>query len=231
MKSKKHIVIFSHGFGTKKDDRGLLSGPHGIAEALAEQNIETILFDYNNIDEEKNIITVKPLSVQVRILESIIKKSREENKDAIIDIIAHSQGCLTPALLLPEGIRKMIFIAPSLNVDNQRMINLFKDHPDTMIDMNGISKLGRKDGTTTIVPSLYWTDREKADPIRFYNKLSNITDITIIRAKGDDILRNLNTNGLMENIKIIDLDGDHSFNGKYRKDLIETIKKIIFNSC
>lgn len=227
MELKKHIVIFSHGFGTKKDDRGLFSGLHGIAESLALENIKVILFDYNDIDEEKNIITVKPLNTQVKILDSFINKSRKKYKDVIIDIIAHSQGCLVPALLLPNGIRKVVLIAPSLNVDNQRMINLFKDHPDTNIDINGISKLGRKDGTMTIVPSLYWIDREKADPTPLYNKLSGITDLTMIIAKQDDILRNSGVSGLNNNIKIINLDGDHNFNGVNRNGLIKMVKKII----
>ena len=148
----KHIVIFSHGFGTKKDDRGLLSGEHGIAEMIYGLGIETILFDYNDIDEATNTITVKPLRTQVKMLKGVIDKTKEENPGAIVDIIANSQGCLVPASLLPQGIRKTILISPSLNVDNQRMINLFKDHPDTIINLEGVSRLGRKDGTTTIVP-------------------------------------------------------------------------------
>lgn len=229
MEAKKYIVIFSHGFGTKKDDRGLLSGEHGIAEALESDGIETVLFDYNDVDESTKTITTIPMSMQVEMLAEVIRKNKEENEGAIIDIIAHSQGCLVPASLLPTGIRKTIFIAPSLDVNNQRMIDQFKDRPGTVIDIEGVSKFcGRKDGTITIVPRQYWKDREKAQPIPLYNELSKITDITIIRANQDDILGNLDISGLAENIKLIYLDGDHSFNeATARARLIETTKTVL----
>lgn len=227
MQDKKHIVIFSHGFGTKKDDRGLLSGENGIAEALKKNGVETVLFDYNDIDDKKNTITVKPLREQVEILKNIVNKTINENPDATVDIIAHSQGCLVPASLLSDGIRKVVLLTPSLDANNQRMIDLFKDHPDTVIDLENISRLGRKDGTTTLVPSLYWVDIVNAAPILLYNNLSKISEVIIIKAKNDDILGNLNINGISEEIKIINLDGDHSFNGDDRNLLIKTIKEII----
>jgi hypothetical protein len=43
---KKHIIIYSHGFGVRKDDNGLLSY---IAEHLPE--VESVLFDYYNIND------------------------------------------------------------------------------------------------------------------------------------------------------------------------------------
>ncbi len=229
MPAPKHIVIFSHGFGTKKDDRGLLSGEHGIAEALQEQGIETILFDYNDVNEDTQYITVRPLSIQIKMLADVIAESRERNEDVIIDIIAHSQGCITPAKLMPEGIRKIIFVAPSLDVNNQRMIDQFKDRPGTIIDLEGTSTFGgRKDGTTTIVPKEYWVERGNALPIPLFNALSKITELTMIRPNQDDILGNMSIDGLSKEIKVIYLDGNHGFHGeKDRTKLIETIKNIL----
>jgi hypothetical protein len=227
MKKNKHIIIFSHGFGTKKDDRGLLSGPSGIAESIISGNLETILFDYNEIDEVNNKITVKPLSEQVKILEKVINEFREKNPEAVIDIIAHSQGCLVPAKLLPNGIRKTILLAPSFDVNNERMINLFKDNFNTSINLDGVSKLGRKDGTITIVPSLYWKDRQNMNPIFLYNEFSKITDLIIINANQDDIHSNLSIEGLAKNIKVLNINGDHNFDGEYRDYLIKIIKEII----
>jgi hypothetical protein len=42
----KHIVIYSHGFGVRKDDRGLFTD---IAATLP--SAEHIMFDYNQVDE------------------------------------------------------------------------------------------------------------------------------------------------------------------------------------
>ena len=89
METNKHIIIFSHGFGTRKDDRGLLTD---IADGFSET--QSILFDYNGVDEKENILTVRPLSQQARMLNEVIGKTRFENENATIDIIGHSQGCL-----------------------------------------------------------------------------------------------------------------------------------------
>jgi hypothetical protein len=227
MQNKKHIIIFSHGFGTKKDDRGLLSGEYGISEELNKLGIETILFDYNVIDEMNNTITVSPLRKQIKKLEKVIQDTKDKYPEKIIDIIAHSQGCIVPAVLLTKGINKIILLSPSLDVNNERMINLFKKDPNTVINLNGVSRLGRKDGTTTIVPSEYWIDRGNTEPIPLYNKLAQISDVTMIRARQDDILGNLNISGLSNNITDIELDGDHSFNGVERNGLIEKVKEIL----
>lgn len=42
----KHFVVFSHGFGVCKDDRGLFPD---IISGLA--GVEPVLFDYNVIDD------------------------------------------------------------------------------------------------------------------------------------------------------------------------------------
>ena len=169
MENKKHIIIFSHGFGVAKDDRGLFAGSEGISEMLQEHGIETFLFDYNEVNEEKNTITLTLLSIQEQILKKNILEIQQKNPDAIIDIIAHSQGCLIPAMVKPKNIRKIIFLAPTLDVNNQRMINLFISNPNTHINTEGISILGHRDGTITFVPSLYWGEGEKTLPIPLYN--------------------------------------------------------------
>lgn len=64
MQERAHTIIFSHGFGVKKDDRGLFSGPEGIAESFQNENCEVVLFDYNQIDEEENTITTIPLHMR-----------------------------------------------------------------------------------------------------------------------------------------------------------------------
>jgi len=50
METKKHIVIFSHGFGVEKDSLGLFSD---IAEMFSAHDIKSVLFDYNEINREK----------------------------------------------------------------------------------------------------------------------------------------------------------------------------------
>ncbi len=222
MQKKEHIFIYSHGFGVRKDDRGLLTG---IADGIPE--VESILFDYNDINEIENILTVPSLSKQAEILSEIIKKTQNENPEAVIDLIAHSQGCLVVAIAKPKNIRKTIFLAPSLDNNLERTIALFKDRPGSVIDIEGTSKLSRKDGSLTIVPAIFWKERQMFEPIPLYNELALETELIIINAKNDDILGNLPGNGLNEKIKVIELDGNHQFSGEARQPLIDLIKTFL----
>jgi len=222
MESKKHIIIFSHGFGTRKDDRGLLTN---IADELSKT--QSILFDYNGVDETGKILTVRLLSEQAKMLNDVIKKVRLGNPGSMIDIIGHSQGCLAIALAQPLGIHKTIFITPSLNNDIEHTINMFKGRPGTEINLLGISKLARKDGTITIVPAKFWEERKRFDPIAVYNKLAPQTELLIINANQDDVLGKAETKGLDKNIKILELDGNHQFSGEARGALIDKIKTFL----
>lgn len=46
-------LIFSHGFGVKKDGRGLLADI-----AMAFPDYKSILFNYNQVDEKNSVLTV-----------------------------------------------------------------------------------------------------------------------------------------------------------------------------
>lgn len=50
----KRVIVYSHGFGVRKDDRGLMTD---IAHALP--GYEHILFDYNDFNEAANEMTAK----------------------------------------------------------------------------------------------------------------------------------------------------------------------------
>lgn len=217
MSQKNHIVIYSHGFGVKKDDRGLLTD---IADYL--KNVESVLFDYNEIDEEKNQLTVKAFSGQVRILKKNIADARTNNPDATVDIICHSQGSVIVALAKPEGIRKIIFIAPPFGVGIEKMMRRFNSRPGTEIDMKGISKITRSDGSLTFVPAQYFTERVDVNPVELYKNLSELTELIVINANQDEVLDENNISELGK-AEIINIDGNHGFRGDNRKNLLKII--------
>jgi hypothetical protein len=227
MNNQKHIVIFSHGFGTKKDDMGLFAGGSGISDALNREGIETILFDYNTFNPVDNSMIITPLDQQVRVLKKVVEETIQNNPGAVIDIIGHSQGCLAPAILLAKNIRRFVCIAPSLDTNNQRMVDFFMKRPNTKIDFDGDSSIERSDGTLSIIPSQYWKDRDKAEPIQAYNEFSKLTKIVIIKANQDKTLGDLDTTGLSNDIVLTSLDGDHNFNGEDRVNLVNKVKEII----
>lgn len=221
---QNHIIIFSHGFGVKKDGRGLFTD---IANALS--NIKSSMFDYNDIDEENNLVIVKPFSEQVKIFEKKLKKVRTSNSNAIVDIVCHSQGAIAVALAKPVGVRKIVLIAPPATSSIDRMVKIFQSRPGTVIDMQGMSKLSRADGSMTIIPPEYWKEREDIDPIKLYKELSQLTKLVIINAKQDEIL----STGSFTDVKdaeIVNIDGDHNFNGESRKDLLVVVENIIIEN-
>lgn len=218
---KKHIIIFSHGFGVKKDARGLFTD---IVAALPEA--ECLLFDYNKIDEEKNTVTVQPFSAQAAKLQDIALQARAENPAAIIDIVCHSQGSIVAALAHPQGIRKFVFIAPPFISSSEKMIANFEARPGTTIDRDGLSYLSRQDGTTTVIPPEYWSEKETVVPARSYSKLSEWNEVVIITANQDDVLVPIDSDEV-ECSEMIALDGDHNFSGNSRAKLIETLVGIL----
>jgi hypothetical protein len=217
--SQGHIIIFSHGFGVRQDARGLFTD---IAAALSDA--QPIFFDYNEIDETNNTTLVRPLSQQAEILKKVLAGAKVANPSATIDLICHSQGAIAAALATLTGIRKTILIAPPADMNFERMQKMFKDRPGTEINMHGISRLARRDGSFTLVPSEYWAERKEIQPIELYNKLATQTELIIIRAKQDEVLGETDFSEI-RNTTIINLDGNHGFIGEARGPLLLTLKE------
>ena len=222
MTPTNHTIIFSHGFGTQKDSNGMFTA---IANALPEA--KSVLFDYTDVDLEHNTLTAKPFSEQVALLKSAVETEQKNNPDAIIDIICHSQGSLIPTLANLSGIRKMILLAPPATAGTNNMIARYQANPKTEFHFDGMSKLPRTDGSTTLVPAVYWEERKnETSPIGAYNKLAETTELFIIKANQDNVIGNNILPGLSENITVKELDGDHGFT-ETRPALIEVIRGIV----
>jgi hypothetical protein len=217
MAENKHIIIFSHGFGVGKDDRGLFTD---IADAL--KNVEAVMFDYSDIDEAKNQTTVRPFSEQAKLLESHLADAKASNPSAVVDIICHSQGAVAASLANLTGARKVIFIAPPFASDATRMMKMFQSRPGTKIDLAGMSILARSGGSTTLVPAEYWAEREKTNLAEIYRRLSESMELTIINAKQDNVV-GVDDFSSLNQAEIINLDGNHDFSGADRKKLLEVI--------
>ena len=213
----KHIVIYSHGFGVSKDDRGLFPD---IASALPSCQHE--MFDYNHFDEARGAIVVSPFNKQAIKLSQIVSQIKQDNPEAIIDMVCHSQGCITAAITCPEGIRRTIFLAPPDNLDIDRLITKF-NRPGSTLDLEGESLLVRRDGGLTIVPKEYWSSAKPLQVLSLYNRLGNKTDLTIIDATEDETLGNTDFTKTNESIKLSQLSADHNFTGDARDE----VKKLV----
>jgi hypothetical protein len=217
-----HVIIYSHGWGVRKDDKGLLTS---IAAALPEA--ESILFDYNTVDDVNNTLTVPPLSQQAVKLNKVIKDTRDANPNAVIDLICHSQGAVVAALAQPLIIRKTIFLAPPVDMAIERSLERYKSNPEAEINLLGISKLPSLGGYIRIVPAEYWTERINMNVFDLYNKYGRTRDLLILSANQDQILGKVNLSPLLPKIKRSFLDGDHNFSGPAMQSLIEVIRNYL----
>lgn len=211
----KQVVIYSHGFGVRKDDRGLFLD---IAAALPQY--QHIMFDYNNYDELTNTLTVSPLDKQAARLTEFMEVNMSRFAGAKFYLICHSQGCIVASLVKqPAGVLKTIFIAPpSSLLGAEAKLRQMSKRPGTTI-ANGVVSYLRRDGSTTLVGADYLTSRDGILPIELYNKLVKVTDLTIINALKDEILGVTDFSRLSPNIKVINVSANHDFTGEARDEL------------
>ena len=223
--TRKHIVIFSHGFGVQKDALGLFTD---IEKALSPHGIESVMFDYCDYNEETKEIFVPSFSEQTKKLQIVIDETLKNFPDATVDIIGHSQGPIMVALANITGIRKVIAMSPFFHTDIHEITERYKKFPQSEINFSGISRRARSNGTTTVIPSEYWSERFATDVYDLYNKLALITDLTIINAGEDQVMKDKGADLLkIFNTRIINIHGDHDFSKEYRSDLINLIGGII----
>lgn len=213
----EHIVIFSHGFGVRQDSRGMFTD---VAAALP---YETVLFDYNQYDQQTNTLTVAPLKAQAEKLRQVLANAQHKHPNAYFYLVCHSQGSLVAAMLKPEGIRRTLMIGPPAMISVERMAKVFGQRPGAHWDTNAESSFPRRDGSTTKVPAAYWKDLKGLDPIALYNDFARVTAVTIIHAKQDEIIGSKDYSGLDSNIKNIYLEANHDFTGAARPKLVQTV--------
>ena len=202
-----HIVIFSHGFGVRKTDRGLFTA---IADALP--HAESVMFDYNPVHEQSNTITVKTLHKQALKLRNVINTTRNEHPDAILDLVCHSQGCVVAGILKPRGIRKVIMITPPDDTSEAAVIEQLGGRKGVPIDVTVRTRLARSDGSTTVIHPEYWQSLAGIDAVKLYNRLARFTKLRIINARQDEVLGEVKFEGIDPAISLITLDGNHNFN-------------------
>jgi hypothetical protein len=222
----KHKIIFVHGFGVKKDARGLFAD---IVNTLQNDpnmlEVECVLTDLNIVSQENNDIILNPLSKQAQILREVFE--RESGEGVVIDLVCHSQGCVVGAIADLPGVRKVVLMTPPVSNDFTKTLEFFKSRPDTVINLEGESYLTRADGSRTIAPKEYWQDRQDINYLEEYKRLAEHNDVTTIIANQDEVVSNESVGELSEIGEVIRLDSDHNFTGEARQRLIETLKDLL----
>jgi hypothetical protein len=211
------FLVFSHGFGVEKDSKGLFSE---ISKAFPEY--KPVLFDYNDIAEDKKITKVASYKKQSIVLDRQLQAIVKRDPDANITVIGHSQGCIIIGLTSNLPIARAILLAPPVNVSARKT----KIKPDRVINRDGSVTINRKDGTQIILSLGFIAGLKKTNPLNIYKRLASKVPITIVVARQDELLDDSNFSEL-DSTQVIKIDGDHNFTGKNRKGLIETLSKIL----
>ncbi len=219
----KKGIIFSHGFGVRFDDRGLLTE---IANAFPQYTAH--LFDYNLSNEALNTLTVQPLTKQAKILESELESFVNNEAPESVSLICHSQGCIVAALadLKTDIIDKIIFLAPPTRLETKRLTRFFEGREGSAIDLEGVSRLARNDSSTTIVPAEYWQEFDDINIEDLYKNLAEKYDLAIVRASEDEVLGETDFSYL-SGVEIIDLPANHNFNSQSRKQLLQILEELL----
>ncbi|MEO5499747.1 MAG: alpha/beta hydrolase [Candidatus Saccharimonadales bacterium] len=217
----KHILIYSHGFGVRKEDRGLFTS---ISKAISDAT--SVMFDMNPIHESTNTLTVKPLHEQAGKLRKVINQTKAEHPDAIIDLVCHSQGCVVAALLKPRGIRKVIMITPPEDMTEAVVVKQMSAGRELTINVTEKTRIERSDGSTTVIRPEYWQSLAGVNAVKLYNLLARVTTLRIIGAKSDEVLGKVTFNGLDSSISHVTIEGGHNFEEEdSRKQLLYILKK------
>ncbi len=212
------MIVFSHGFGVRKDDRGLFSD---IAPHLKD---EFVMFDYNSWDDDKKMLSVSPLDQQIKMLRSQVDKISEP-----YDLICHSQGCLVAALALPKGARRTIFLAPATTTTSDRFAKLFTNRPESVYNRSGQSQLHRSDGSITSVPKEFWDSLDEVgDATAHYGDLAGMTELHIVTSGADEVLGKTDFSSISQSATLHHIaSADHNFTKDSRQLVINKVLEIL----
>ncbi len=218
----KRKIIFIHGFGVKKGFAHMFAN---ISRPLEENEVESVVFDLNKLDDDGNI-HVNPFSKQIEIIKEVFDKVTEDNSEGdIIDLVCHSQGCLVAAMADLPGIRKTIFLAPATENDNQKSLKYFSQNPKTIINPEGESRIAKRNGKSIVIPKEFFEEKAKVSVEEIYKEYTRKNNCVIFKANQDQVVSNENLKNLFEGSKVVELDGNHSFDGEARFEIVDSISR------
>ncbi len=217
--NQNFVVVFSHGMGVRKDNLGLFTD---IARLLSTHGVESVQFDYNTIDDEKNEVFVPPFSQQAEKLQSVLAETAQRYPAKDIVIIAQSQGCIIPTLCTLSFVRQVIGIAPFFHTNMAEVVKRFESKPENKLDLTSVSRRHRSDGSTTLFPPEYWQERFKMDIVERYNSLAQQVQLSLIYGHDDKII-DFNNLREIKYARIINADGNHDFSEQYRAGLLKIV--------
>jgi hypothetical protein len=213
-------LILVHGFGVKRNSRGLFTDIEG--------RLSSRLFSVRGDFSEVTSFGTKaiPLSMQALRLEQIKNYLDQKTKVCKYIYLGHSQGCIVVAKAKPVNSR-VILLAPPIA---QPAADRFAAtpgwlRPGSVLNMKGTSILQRSDGSITKVGADYWDDFKEVNPEALYSDLARNNQVNVILAGSDNVLGQQKPLGGIPSDTVV--GADHDFSGSAREVLIQKVVSLL----
>lgn len=218
------VLLFSHGFGIRKDNLGLFTF---LSDRFQGLGYNTVLFDYYDYNDKTREIYTIPFSKQTQILQKQLNTIRNKNPDKTINIIAQSQGCIIPTLCDVTEVAKIVGISPFFLTDREAVFKRYSGIPESVTNFDGTSRRKHSDGSVTVIPKEYWIERFNTKVEDLYNSLALKTALTLICGLKDESVKQTDLQKI-KYTRIINTDSNHDFTGEYREVLYKLLLQEIF---
>lgn len=209
-------ILFVHGFGVKRDSRGLFTE----IEKLFINKAISIRGDF--IDTEKSVTRALPISTQANRLTTIMQYTNQKFHPKRIVYIGHSQGALVIAKAFPTNSTVYLLAPPLMDAPSEHFaLTEGWKRPGSHLDISNESRLMRSDKSITLVGADFWSDFETYHPGELYSRLNKQNTLHILFAEHDQVLGVQNAPASIDTRTIPDTN--HDFKGVGRPILMDTL--------
>lgn len=218
------MVVFSHGFGVRRDARGLFTD---IIAGLPK-GWGYILFDYDSYDEVSRQQRAVGAGERLETLQAVFTWAAEQKGVEQLHAVGHSMGSLTLACLAPQTIGQIVLMAPPLKM-GARFVELYNKRPGTRHDGHTWT-IERSDGSFTVVDDDDLAELVSVDAEGELVKLAMFRPYTIVLAESDQIIPDDDYTDLivMPSVSMQGINqADHDFNGRVRAELVQVIVSLL----
>jgi len=218
-KKSKKVIVFSHGFGVDKTDKGLFTDVMSVL--LPEYSC--IMFNYTEI-RGKDLYS-PGFSTMLDTFQAVIAFMESKFSGNEITLIAHSLGAVIATMSKYKKWGKSLFIANSPIDPYAKIVTYFGGKKDSKINYDGDSRLKRSDGTYLIVSKEFWAEFKQLDLLKGYKEFDKVykDNGLYVRASQDEIISPSEYEALPFQFDII--DANHNFTNRGRLNLLRYISK------
>lgn len=213
------MVLCSHGFGVRRDGRGIFTG---IAKELPA-GYGYVLFDYYD-HIPGSALQITTFNEQIERFKTVLVWLQQQPQVKSVSVVGHSMGCIVTSLVKPEGLKSVILLAPPMWIgDHSRQYFTGK----MGAELRGSEwYIPRSDGSITIIPASWFDEIEQIDSRREIADYASQMPLTIVVAGADQVLQEANYSldrPIAGASAVVIPEATHDFSGEARPKLIKAV--------